>query len=74
LRLVIDKVTALDESTDASPGTVVRSAGEICVATGKGILRIDRLQPAGKKVMAAAEFLRGYPIAVGTNLRQMKGS
>jgi methionyl-tRNA formyltransferase len=68
LRLVVNKVTALDEPTDASPGTVVRSSGEICVATKKGVLRIDRLQPAGKKVMAATEFLRGYPIAVGTSL------
>jgi methionyl-tRNA formyltransferase len=68
LRLVVDKVTALDEPTDASPGTVVRSSGELCVATKQGVLRIDRLQPAGKKVMAAAEFLRGYPLAVGTLL------
>lgn len=40
------------------PGSVVRAdrAG-ILVATGSGLLRIDRLQPAGKKPMTAGDYL-----------------
>ncbi len=35
------------------------------VATGTNALRVDELQPAGKKSMTAEEFLRGYPIGEG---------
>jgi methionyl-tRNA formyltransferase len=35
------------------------------VATGTTYLRLDELQPAGKKKMTAEEFLRGYPIVEG---------
>lgn len=35
------------------------------VASGTTYLQIDELQPAGKKRMSAAEFLRGYPIQEG---------
>jgi methionyl-tRNA formyltransferase len=70
LRLVLDKVTALsDPPAGATPGTVTRSeSGQLWVATGNGTLQIDRLQPAGKRVMEAGEFLRGYAMKVGTVL------
>lgn len=69
LRLVLDKVAALDEPANASPGTVVRSARDaLHVATGGGSLAILRLQPAGKRIMEVGEFLRGYPMAEGTVL------
>jgi methionyl-tRNA formyltransferase len=35
------------------------------IATGSGVLAIDALQPAGKRVLTTAEFLRGYPVKVG---------
>ena len=46
------------DSTDAPPGSVL-STGKtgIDVATGAGILRITRIQAAGKRPMTAAEFL-----------------
>lgn len=71
VRLVLDKVTPLsDEPANAPPGTVTRSnREELWVATGGGTLRIDRIQPAGKKVMEIGEFLRGYPLTVGTVLQ-----
>ena len=70
LRLVLDGVTALpEEPSSAPPGTVIKSDGKaLWIATGGGALAIDRLQPAGKKVMPVAEFLRGYPLVVGTRL------
>jgi methionyl-tRNA formyltransferase len=37
----------------------------LVVAAGSGALRIERLQPAGKRVLAVGEFLRGYPVRAG---------
>jgi methionyl-tRNA formyltransferase len=45
------------------PGTVLSCVGELVVACGQGALRIDRLQRAGGKRLAADEFLRGFPAA-----------
>lgn len=52
--------------TKQSPGTVL-SADErgVCIACGEGVLRITELQKAGAKRLHAAEFLRGFDIAVG---------
>jgi methionyl-tRNA formyltransferase len=66
-------VDAARGSFDVSeqPGGLSRSATEegeamLLVATGQGTgLRILELQPAGKRRMAAAEFLRGRPIQPG---------
>ena len=44
--------------SDRAPGRVLATGREgIDVATGDGLLRITRLQPPGKRVMSAAEFL-----------------
>jgi len=40
----------------------------LLVATGSGPLRLRRLQRAGGKMLAAAAFLRGYPIATSVRL------
>jgi len=50
----------------APPGTVLPC---FVVATGAGGLRILEVQPAGKRRMSAAEFLRGRPLVTGTVLR-----
>ncbi len=51
------------------PGEVLGADGEgLLVATGDGILRLRRLQRPGGRMLAASEFLRGWPIAVGTRL------
>jgi methionyl-tRNA formyltransferase len=42
--------------------------GDIGIATGDGILRMRRLQMEGKKIMAAAEFLRGQRGFIGSIL------
>jgi methionyl-tRNA formyltransferase len=47
-----------------TPGTVVgASAAGIDVICGRGILRITRLQLAGRKPLAAQEFLKAQPLA-----------
>jgi methionyl-tRNA formyltransferase len=50
----------LDSSSEAVPGTVLAAAHEgIDVACGCGVLRILRLQLAGRKPLAAQEFIQG---------------
>jgi methionyl-tRNA formyltransferase len=45
-------------ATQSPPGTVVATDRTgIAVATGQGILRLTRLQPAGKKAMSATDYL-----------------
>jgi len=50
----------------AGPGAVIAiDAGGITVGCGTGALRVEELQRAGGKRLAAREFLRGFPLAVG---------
>jgi methionyl-tRNA formyltransferase len=50
----------------AAPGTVLSADGTgILVATGQGALRILALQPEGKRVMSAREFLAGRRVEPG---------
>lgn len=58
------------EPVPGAPGTVLRAGTEgIVVACGKGSLRVLELQRAGGRRLAAGEFLRGCPIAVGECLQ-----
>jgi methionyl-tRNA formyltransferase len=53
-------------SSSGSAGQVLLAEGDkLVVAAGTGSLRIERLQPAGKRVLSAGEFLRGYPVRAG---------
>lgn len=53
--------------TFPTPGTVLGADGEgLLVATGRGILRLRRLQRPGGRMLPAGEFLRGFPVAPGT--------
>lgn len=69
LLLLLEKVSVVPASLlacQARPGEVVSvSNGAIAVATGEGFLAIEQLKPAGKRVLEAAEFLRGYPVRPG---------
>ena len=58
-----------DEAPAAAPGTVVRASQDgIAVRTGRGILLVQELQAAGKRRMAAQEFLAGRQMSVGERL------
>lgn len=60
---------ALPEAPDQPAGTVLGADGTgLRVATGAGTLRLLRLQRPGGKMLPAGEFLRGFPVAVGTRL------
>ncbi len=53
----------LDGDTLAEPGTIVASGREgFDVATGKGLLRIKKLQMPGKRAMDAADFLNAHQV------------
>jgi len=78
LRLVIDRV-AIGETAaavgktaalpaTAKPGVVLSADSRLFVAAGGGALEILELQPAGKRSMAAADFLRGHHVRVGDRL------
>lgn len=47
-------------------GTLVSvKDGMLWIMTGNGILRVQELQPDGKRRMTTEEFLRGYPLVPG---------
>jgi methionyl-tRNA formyltransferase len=51
------------------PGAVIGHDVEgLLVATGKGTLRLRKLQRPGGKLLPAGEFLRGFPVVAGTLL------
>jgi methionyl-tRNA formyltransferase len=53
----------------AKPGTVIEAGGDaIRVATGDGVLLLLEVQPEGKRVMTAREFLAGRAVTAGTRL------
>jgi methionyl-tRNA formyltransferase len=55
--------------TIPEPGVVIGHDTEgLLVATGQGTLRLRKLQRPGGKLLAAGEFLRGFPVAPGTVL------
>lgn len=64
LRLIVNRAAvASDHTTGQPPGSVLLVPGQelrLLVATGGGsVVEVRELQPAGKKKMLAAEFLRG---------------
>jgi methionyl-tRNA formyltransferase len=68
MRLNVDRVAALSAILGTGtppPGTILDSTGKLLIATGSGTIEILELQPAGKRSMAAVEFLRGYRPSVG---------
>jgi methionyl-tRNA formyltransferase len=73
LRLILDAVSVVDAADDdkgeANPGEIVHADGHrVEVATGAGRLALDRIQPAGKRVMEMDEFLRGHKLQPGQRL------
>ena len=64
------RVKVLRTAEGAGEGEAGRVLDDkLTIACGRGAVRIVELQRAGRQPMAAAEFLRGTPIAVATALR-----
>ncbi len=68
LRIILHRVQAVASPAPAEAGTVVEAGPRLLVAAGQGALELTELQPSGKRIMPAADFLRGYQLAVGARL------
>ena len=71
------KLGLADALAASGPAGVVLGpdADGLLVGTGQGTLRLRKLQRPGGRMLSAAEFLRGWPVAPGTRLpsRPMPG-
>jgi methionyl-tRNA formyltransferase len=65
-RIKITQAKALDGHGIA--GRVEKAGGELLVGTGKGLISVIQLQPQGKRLMNAKEFLMGRRLEKGTFL------
>ncbi len=60
----------LNQSQTTPPGTVWTHDDKILVQTGGGSLALGHIQLAGKKAVAATDFINGHPEFIGTILGQ----
>lgn len=67
-RLKILPVTVAAGVETASPGVTVVTKHDVHVGTASGPVRLSRVQPHGKKPMAAADWARGVRITAGERL------
>jgi methionyl-tRNA formyltransferase len=67
-RLLVLNARAVDQAAPAGvPGTVFDgTSGGLLVATGAGVLRLDEVQPEGRRPIPGDVFLRGNPAVAGT--------
>jgi methionyl-tRNA formyltransferase len=69
LKIISAHAEPSEPGSKAKPGTVglrkENGRQALTVATGNGLLIVEKLQLEGKKVMSADEFLRGYSQIVG---------
>jgi methionyl-tRNA formyltransferase len=64
LRLWDAEVREASTPQSGTPGTVLAATEEgIDIACGHGVLRVHRLQLAGRKPLPARDFIRGQPLA-----------
>lgn len=69
LRVTIEAASIDRSDRSGTPGTILEvSKAGLVVACGRGALRILALKPQGKRSMPVADFLNGYPVAVGDRL------
>jgi len=62
----LGQADALAGAAGPPPGTVLGADGAgVRVATGYGVLRLLKLQRPGGKMLAAPDFLRGFPLPAG---------
>ena len=64
--LILDRVSVQRLAEPAPPGTVLEAAGDrLVIAAGEDCVSVERIQPAGKRVLWTGEFLRGYSVQPG---------
>ena len=66
LRLLVKEMMLADQPYSGEPGEVLAAEDErLIVACGDGCVALHQIQPAGKRLLTAGEFLRGYQIQSG---------
>lgn len=66
VRLIFTLVEQVDVDDSSPAGTLIQvDSKRMVVQTGQGGLEILQVQPAGKKPMPVADFMRGNPVSVG---------
>ena len=69
MRLNIDRIATMSVAVPAGaalpPGTILEATTKLLIVAGGSTIEVLELQPAGKRSMPAAEFLRGYRPASG---------
>lgn len=67
LRVALVSADATEMASESSaPGVITTlDKDSFTIATGAGSLKINSIQPAGKKAMSAGEFMRGNALQVG---------
>jgi methionyl-tRNA formyltransferase len=61
VRCLIHRTAPIGVPIDAPAGTIVRADSEtLAVATGDGVIQILQIQPEGRRLMTAREFLNGH--------------
>jgi len=70
VRLVVGPMSVIDSpDPEARPGAVLETGERLVIAAGEGTACVlSAVQPAGKKMLPAADFLRGNPLTVGETL------
>lgn len=67
-RIKVGRVAVHERPSDAKPGTLLTAEASVLVACATGVVELCELQRAGGRMMPAADFLRGFPLAAGVVL------
>lgn len=69
VRVKVGRASVDSVSGEVAPGTVLSLESGLTVATTEGAIVLHELQRPGGRMLPVADFLRGYPIAVGEVLK-----
>jgi len=68
-RIKVGAASVEDSVTTAEPGTVLSTESTVRVATRTGVICFHELQRPGARMLPVADFLRGYSMSQGDQLR-----
>ncbi|MFA6428035.1 MAG: methionyl-tRNA formyltransferase [Candidatus Buchananbacteria bacterium] len=57
---IMPPIKILDQQTNQLPGTFFKHHNSLAIACGQNAVLVEKIQPEGKKILTAAEFIAGY--------------
>ncbi len=70
-RVLIHRTAVTENHSSAPPASIVENRSDLAIVAGDGrVLRILQLQPEGRRVMTAREFLAGHQVETGTRIER----